>query len=337
MFGGYLITGSALLTASERQVATLVSLTDFWFLCPRITLLRTDGSLSKIPVESWRCVRCLAEEKRRYRYPGRIFPSLANAFWKKRKESIEKIEDRLAFNLSVLEIVDRIISPSRFLRDIYIQSGIPASKISYIRQGRDFPNLSDDVRKTKPSANLRIGYLGQIAPHKGVDVLIKALRSISNPRLSLMIYGNVEKFPGYMKQLERICGDDQRIEFKGSYTSERQLTRILEGIDIVVVPSVWYENSPNTILEAFAHYTPVVASDIGGISELVEDNVNGLLFSPGDVDQLAEKLHLLHEDPQLVINLQRGIKPVRTVDQEMDDLEEIYTSAVLKDSVVRHE
>jgi glycosyltransferase involved in cell wall biosynthesis len=91
---------------------------------------------------------------------------------------------------------------------------------------------------------------------------------------------------------------------------------------------VWYENSPNVILEAFAHHTPVVASDLGGMAELVRDGENGLLFAPGDADSLARQLRRLLDDPHLLSALRAGIGPVKSVAQEMDELEGVYQTVV---------
>jgi glycosyltransferase involved in cell wall biosynthesis len=90
------------------------------------------------------------------------------------------------------------------------------------------------------------------------------------------------------------------------------------------VPSLWYENSPNAILEAFAHCTPVGASNLGGMAELVRDGENGLLFAAGDADDLARQLRRWLDHPHLLPALRAGIGPVKSVAQEMDKLEEIY-------------
>jgi len=99
-------------------------------------------------------------------------------------------------------------------------------------------------------------------------------------------------------------------------------------LDVVVVPSLWYENSPNVILEAFAHRTPVIVSDLGGMAELVEEGVNGLCFPPGEAASLATALRRLIEEPGLLARLRAGIKPVKTVAEEMTELQAIYRAVV---------
>jgi glycosyltransferase involved in cell wall biosynthesis len=96
----------------------------------------------------------------------------------------------------------------------------------------------------------------------------------------------------------------------------------------LVVPSLWYENSPNVILEAFAHGTPVIASNHGGLSELVQDGRNGLLFPPGDAASLGRQLQQLLDEPDLLPRLRLGIPPVRSMAEELDALEELYRSVL---------
>jgi len=99
-------------------------------------------------------------------------------------------------------------------------------------------------------------------------------------------------------------------------------------VDIVVMPSLWYENSPNIILECFAHRTPVIASNLGGMAELVQHDENGLLFSPGNTQDLANQIQRLLDEPDVVRRLQAGIPPVKGLSQEIDELESIYADII---------
>jgi glycosyltransferase involved in cell wall biosynthesis len=142
------------------------------------------------------------------------------------------------------------------------------------------------------------------------------------------VYGNPAPFPRYTARLRRLSRRDPRVQLAGEYHGQAELTDILRSLDVVVVPSLWYENSPNVILEAFAHGTPVIASNLGGMAELVEDGVNGLVFEPGNAGDLARQLRRLLTEPDLLQRLQAGIQPVKSVAQEMDELEAIYHAAM---------
>ena len=327
LISGYLMSGSTLNTAADLQIPTVLTLTDFWFLCPRITLLRSNGQLCPPAFDATACVRCLGEEKRRYRLPGQIAPALARAFWQRQKGHSAKLEARMTFLRQTLNRIDAIISPSRFLRDIFVEAGVAAERITFSRQGRDFPELTADILSKSPAAHLRVGYMGQIAPHKGVHTLFDAVRQLAGADLEVQAYGDTTAFPDYAQRLRLLAHQDPRLNLAGVY-ERAQVSRVLQGLDVIVVPSVWYENSPNTILEALAHRTPAIVSNLGGMAELVQDDVNGLRFAPGDASSLATGLQRLLDDPELLPRLKTGIQPVKSVAEEMTELQEIYQTVV---------
>jgi glycosyltransferase involved in cell wall biosynthesis len=327
LISGYLMSGRALQVAYQLGLPTVLTLTDFWFLCPRISMLRSNGEISTLPIDPATCARCLGEEKRRYRLPGRIAPNLMNAFWRLQTDKINQIEARMTFLRQTLNKVDAIISPSQFLRSVFIEAGVAPERIIFSRQGRDFPDLSPETVEKSPSVELRVGYLGQIAWHKGVHTLFEAVRQISDARLMVRAYGDTAPFPKYAERLRRLLVEDKRLKLAGVY-HRHEVSQVFHDLDVIVVPSLWYENSPNTILEAFAHRTPVIASNLGGMAELVHDEENGLLFAPGDVKSLARQLQRLLDNPDLLSSLRAGIGPVKGVAQEIDELELIYQNVV---------
>ncbi len=333
LISGYLMSGRALQVACERGIPTLVTLTDFWFLCPRITLLRPDGQRSTLPLDAVTCARCLGEEKRRYRLPGYIAPGLMDIFWRLQQNQVKKIEERMAFLHQTLAQADAILSPSQFVRSTYIEAGIASPKIIFCRHGLDSADLTPQMLEKTPSSVLRIGYLGQIAWLKGVHVLFEAARKLPEAQLSVRAYGDSKVHPKYTAHLRRIIAGDDRMQLGGAYHGRQELTLILRELDVIVVPSLWYENCPTVILEAFAHRTPVIASNLGGMAELVEHGKNGLLFAPGNVDSLTQQLQRLLDEPDLLPTLRAGIGPVKSVAQEIDELEQIYQRAIANHSL----
>jgi len=321
MVGGYLITASALAAAERVNIPRVISLTDYWWICPRISLLRTDGSISDLPVRAENCVRCLAEERRRFRLPGKIAPGVMDFFWRQQRQDIDQINERMSFLMDTLNRVNAIICPSQFLMATYARMGIHPRLMRFMRQGRDFPGLTPEQTQKTPSSVLRIGYIGQIAKLKGVHVLIEAVRKLPHAKLQLDIYGDLSAFPRYSEMLKQMLAGDPRIRLMGMYD---RLSAALQELDVVVVPSLWYENSPNSILEAFAHCTPVITSNLGGMAELVQDGQNGMLFAPGDSDDLARHIQCLLDDPARLEVLRSGIQPIKCIAQEMDELEMLY-------------
>jgi glycosyltransferase involved in cell wall biosynthesis len=323
LIGGYLLTASALRAARRLGIPTIVTLTDFWFLCPRIQLLRSDGSLSTLPVNPATCARCLGEEKRRFRLGRQIAPGLMDAYWERQTRQTQAVEQRLAALQQALNETDAIISPSQFLKSVFVQAGVDAQRIIFSRQGRDFSHLEPAQLEKTPADRLRLGYLGQIAEIKGVHILFEAVRRLPGLPLTVKAYGDLVHYPQYAARLRQVAAGDNRLSLVGVYRAQ-ELSQVLQELDVVVMPSQWYENSPNVILEAFAHHTPVIAANLGGMAELVLHGENGLLFKHDDPDDLARQIHRLVEEPGLLPALRAGIRPIRSAAQEIDELIESY-------------
>jgi glycosyltransferase involved in cell wall biosynthesis len=129
--------------------------------------------------------------------------------------------------------------------------------------------------------------------------------------------------------LRKLAEGDPDIALADRY-EHNQLAQILRDLDIVVVPSIWYENAPHVISEAFAAKRPVVATDLGGMSEIVANQVNGLLFARGDASDLARQLQRVLDEPGLIPQLQQGIPPIRSLEEEMTELMRVYERVLAK-------
>lgn len=327
LMGGYLLSGRALRAARELGVPTVVSLMDFWFLCPRISMWRSNDTLSTLPIDPVNCARCLGEEQRRYRWLGAAAPTFMQTYWRAQTAAIGRIQQRQAFLSETLQAANTIICRSQFVRQMFIETGVPPERLRFLRQGRDFPAFTAAQIEKSPTAILRVGYLGQMAPHKGVHVLLQALRYLPRLPLIVRLYGNLAPFPQYTTRLRQFVAEDHRARFAGMYHSPAELQMILRDLDVIVVPSVWYENSPNVILEAFAHRTPVIVSNLGGMAELVQDGENGLRFIPNDPADLARVLQRLVDEPQLLARLRSTQTHIQSLAEEMDTLEVFYQQA----------
>jgi len=323
LIGGYLMSGSAIWAACNLGIPVVVTLTDYWFLCPRISLQRSDNTLSTLPIQPARCARCLAEQSRRWRLPGKILPQVIDWYWQHQGEPVQRIHRRLTFLTDTLKQADVVISPSQFLRSIFVEAGIDPNRIIFLRQGHDLPSKETYYDQKTSSEVMRIGYMGQIAPNKGLKVLIEAVLSLPGVPLRLDIYGNPGAHAAHTETLKKLAANDPRIRFQGVFPRE-EISRVLKSLDLIAVPSMWYENSPNAILEAFMHKTPVVASRLGGMAELVTDGENGWLFEAGNPDDLARILKNLAENRELLQQASGKIRPVKGVTAEMDELVPIY-------------
>jgi glycosyltransferase involved in cell wall biosynthesis len=113
------------------------------------------------------------------------------------------------------------------------------------------------------------------------------------------------------------------IEFRGTFPNDR-VAAVLAGLDVLIVPSIWYENTPLVIYSAFAAKCPVVASDFPGMSEVVRDGWNGLTFPAGDIQSLYAQLTRLLNDSTLIESLSANCSLPKSTREYVDELLSLY-------------
>jgi glycosyltransferase involved in cell wall biosynthesis len=339
LISGYILGGGAVKAALQHELPVVITLTDFWFFCPRINLIRPDGKLSNAYEFIARdCTRCNFEEKRRYLLPAQFLPKLVDLFWAnsfdsklsnlfKLGETETKFKVRNKTLLEILDNASAIICPSQYLLETLRSRGIQKKKIRLIQHGLDKSDWSPVVGR-RSNGTFRIGYSGQINGHKGIHLLIKAFKRLrTNVSLELCIYGNVSSVPNYTNSLKKLAGGDPRIKFLGTYDySEIAIT--LSHLDILVIPSIWNEIGPWVMYEAFEMKIPVLASNIPNMSHIIHHEKNGLLFECGNWKDLVVQLERVIEDEDLRMRLVDGIKPVNTIENEMAELVRVYREVV---------
>lgn len=241
---------------------------------------------------------------------GTCFPDIPESQFFKRE----------TFLKTFLELADYYVSPSNFLIDRYVAWGLPREKFRMIENGLTIEEVVPPRPLRKGGRRNRFAFFGQVTEFKGVHVLVEAVSRIADKDWgedgALMIFGgNLERQPeAYQKKfndaLER-CGD--RVRFYGSYRSA-ELPTLMRDVDWVVVPSIWWENSPVVIQEAFLHGRPVISSNIGGMAEKVTHDVDGLHFRVASVEDLVDRLNEVLRTPDLWDRLRLRIQ--RPIDRE---------------------
>jgi glycosyltransferase involved in cell wall biosynthesis len=236
---------------------------------------------------------------------------------------------RERFIKSHLSLVDQFIAPSRFLRDRYLDWGIPPHRIVF----EDYGRMPVERRPAPPheGPRNRFAFFGQLTPFKGIDVLLEAMALVGEDMgAQLAIHGaNLDWAPAdFQDRLRKLLADaGDSVTLVGQY-EPHELSKLMEDIDWVVVPSIWWENSPLVIQEAFLHGRPVICSDIGGMAEKVADGVNGLHFRCGDADSLADVMRRAAGRPELWDHLRNGIPEVHPMAKHVATLGEMYTSLI---------
>ena len=244
---------------------------------------------------------------------------------------------RERFIKSQLALVDRFITPSHVLEERYAEWGMPAERILFEDYGRlPVEPLARPASRDEERPRNRFAFFGQFTPFKGADLLLEAMALLGEEFDGhLWIHGanlevQAEEFQERLKPL--LEETSETVTVAGAY-DRSQLAKLMARIDWVVVPSIWWENSPLVIQEAFLHGRPVICSDIGGMAEKVTDGVDGLHFRRGDAQHLADVMHRAAETPGLWERLQAGISEVHTMDDHIVWLTALYGELLEKAGV----
>ena len=294
----------------------LYTLHEYWPICHR------DGLMLRAKDDEL----CTQESPRRC---NQCFPDISPATFFMRKRFIQ----------SHLRLVDVFLAPSEFLRQRYIEWGIPESRIVFNENGRRPPRKLAAVEE-RPVRD-RFGFFGQFAPYKGSMILLEAIGVLAS-RIATgtsaaegshfwLHGGNLEwrsrEFQDEFKSL--VEANAELVTVGGRYQSH-DIPDLMASIDWVVLPSTWWENSPMVIQEAFAHGRPVICSGIGGMAEKVADGVNGLHFRVGDPIGLADVIERAAGERGMWEALRSGIPEVKTTAEDARGLEELYGRLLTK-------
>jgi len=204
-----------------------------------------------------------------------------------------------------------VFCPSDYLRKLAVEWGVPAERVSVL------PNPAPRVPELRPREELRasfgmngdtLAFAGRLGPQKALDVALAAVAAVDG--ISLVVAGEGEE----RARLEALAGP--RVRFIGAQPRERVL-ELFRAADASILSSIW-ENFPHTVVEALAAGTPVIATRVGGVSEVVADGENGLLVPPGDPDALADAVRRFFADDELRARLQaRAAESVRAYDRDV--------------------
>ncbi len=221
------------------------------------------------------------------------------------------------------EDVDLFLAPSRFLAGRYAEWGIAEHRLRVLENmpplavpaSLDAPAgfaadwlLAGEANAQKP---MRFGFFGQMSPLKGIDVLMQAARHLvemGNVSVRIEIFGSYRNQPrDYQESVERaLRGAAPNVQYRGPYDN-REVGGLMKSVDSVVVPSIWWENSPVVIQEALGAGRPVICSNIGGMAEKIRDGVDGLHFEMGQPRHLAQIMAGLSANPGVLEKLRASL------------------------------
>ncbi|MBN2438765.1 MAG: glycosyltransferase family 4 protein [Deltaproteobacteria bacterium] len=322
----------------EMAIPTLFTATDFWLICPTNQLLLPDYSGCLGPDrDTVNCIRHLTaiSQGKKIRSALDRIPDWLIAIgirWIKRTTFkpekgfiplVRAMTFRSAYMEKRMNRIDRVLVATRFMGKMLQRHGLEGGRIRHVPFGIDQTAIKNASEKGTEK-DLRVGFIGTLYHHKGAHVLLEAVRSLpTETALTVKIYGNPEQFPEYTRSLRSIAGSDRRIEFCGTFPA-REIGAIFSGLDVLVIPSLWYENSPLTLSFARAAKVPVVATDSEGLNEAIADGKDGLLFEKGNAKGLADIILMLCNDRSMVKKLSEHARTPKSISTYVDELEQIY-------------
>ena len=239
-------------------------------------------------------------------------------------------------------VVDHFLAPSHFLQSRYTQWGIEPERISFMDYGRPIWKRRERPAKKK-NQPFRVAFFGQIVYHKGWDVYLKAAveylrlrnkpasRDTAFPDIQFSIHGTRNWLsPELSDRLDSLIGQAGEVLYVHGPYDPKHMQDLMDRIDCIVVPSIWWENAPLVIQEAFMAGLPVICSNIGGMAEKVTDRVNGLHFKAGDHFDLLDRIMELADSPELYSNLVKGIPSIYADHVMAADLHALYDELIAK-------
>ncbi len=248
----------------------------------------------------------------------KCFPEFGKSDFFLRQRYIERFFD----------LVDGFISPSHFLADRYIGWGVPAAKMTVLENVIPPAHTTISATRTSRDEPLRLGFFGQISALKGINVVFDAaeiLLAEERANVSFEIFGDYRGQPPEFQTdfLERLEKAGRNVRFHGPYDRQR-VDRLMQSVHAVLIPSVWWENSPVVIQEALRNCRPIVCSDIGGMAEKVRDGIDGFHFPVGSAMALAAVARGLAAAPELLARLTEDMQTRPAPEAALDAHMQLY-------------
>lgn len=268
----------------KRNIPIVFTAHDVQAICPAITMMDNDKNICE------RCIggkysNCIKKKCNKGSTLKSVIGAIEGKYYRNKKIYTEKI--------------DKIISPSEFYKSKFIEDGVQAEKVVAMHNFVDIEQY--DVELQDDGYAL---YIGRLSKEKGILNLINAFAKLDSGKLYIAGEGpekdNIEKF---IKENNL----EQRVELLG-FLSKEEVIDWTRKCRFTVVPSIWYENCPYSVMETLAIGKPVVGANIAGIPELVKDNRSGFIYKYDDINDLADKMKILFEDKNLAEKFGKNAK-----------------------------
>jgi len=291
---------------ARHRIPIVYQVQDWWALCARSNLWRSDDSLCPGPSPG-RCARCL---------PLTALPPrdiLNRCLYFARQHFIKR----------QLRKADAYMMGSRAIRTWYSSAGLldPRAPVHVIEYG--IPGSRGRVERAgREKPPIVFGFIGALMPHKGAHVAVESFRGLTSDRARLILWGNPDADPAYSGRL-RERAEAGVVELMGSFEEDRK-PEVLASLDVLIVPSVGLESFGIVAREAMAAGVPVLASRRGALEELHLDGICGATFAAEDASDLRRVVDHLIEKPETIDVWRKALPAIATIEEHAGAVEEIY-------------
>jgi glycosyltransferase involved in cell wall biosynthesis len=256
----------------------------------------------------------------------KALPRVRSLYWMVTEPDLSSLRVRAEYMQNTLTLCRHIMAPLHFVKAQYVDFGIPEAQIYVMPPGMERKIWEGFQAVSRPRGNvLRLGYIGSLLRHKGVDFMVRAFRTLDAPDVELWIHGFELPNSPFTRTLHDLADGDPRIHFAGPYAMA-DLPAILNRLDVLLIPSLWHETFSFVTREAVLAGLPVIASRMGGIPEAIEDGVNGILLPPGDMEAWVAALGRVAIDRELITMLHHAqlAREVKSMDAHAIELAQFY-------------
>ncbi len=268
------LSASVVSAANKRNIPIVFTAHDVQAICPAITMLDNDGNICEKCMKGRYC-NCIKKKCNKGSTLKSVIGAIEGKYYRSKKIYTKKI--------------DRIITPTNFYKDKFVEDGVESSKLIAIHNFIEFEDYNCEIENENYAL-----YLGRLSKEKGILNLLQAIEKIDEGKLYIAGDGPEKE---NIKEIIKEKKLENRVQMLG-FLNKEQVKDIVRKCKFVVVPSIWYENCPYSVLETLAIGKPIVGSNIGGIPELVQNEKTGLLFEPNSVEDLSNKMKILFEDDE---------------------------------------
>lgn len=339
----YTITLAVVEAAKALEIPVSYIVTDFLPICRRATHIRWDGSSCQVGESVKSCAECFISHRALGRFASTLLnqvPTGTIKHWAERHHSYApyhplwlikpylKHAADMVRRLDIIEPlrqkIDFVLAPNHYIMNTYLSKGFSSDQVYFLPFAVEPDHTLSKVQHL-PASYTRFLFIGRFQPYKGAHLLIDAFNSLKSPNgATLTIYGTPENgYSSYFDGLKTMMNSNPRIYYRGQIAPS-DLDQAFAEADYFVFPSTWHENSPLIILDALQSKTPIIGSQIGGITDIVKDGSNGLLFPMGDKSALQSLMQKVIDQPQLKEELILGTAKLPFIDEYAQTIVDLF-------------